>query len=75
MENSRFSFLLTTEMAAIGMSCTTLMAQIPKATRESVSTRTIRLANETKIADGAISWAMKAVFPIMMIYFLQYESA
>ncbi|XP_035713014.1 uncharacterized protein LOC118437772 [Folsomia candida] len=71
----KFSFLLTTEMAAIGMSCTTLMAQIPKATRESVSTRTIRLANETKIADGAISWAMKAVFPIMMIYFLQYESA
>jgi len=69
----RFVELLTSEVAAIGISARKVMATLPGITKETMKEQEDKLAAQIKYANNSIAWAMKSLGPLLLYYYLQCE--
>jgi hypothetical protein len=59
------------QMAAIGISALNVIAKMNHISKEVLSEKREELANQTTLAKNSVSWAMKSISPLLLLYFLR----
>lgn len=59
------------QMAAIGISAINVIAKMPGVSRSELAEMKDSIANQTALAKNSVSWAMKAISPLLLLYYLR----